>query len=118
MGYESRLYVVDKSNIRCNGLRYAEKIASFDLCVATNYLVGSIKEYPETDCYIYAEGEELHTDCYGDVMNEIPLQDMINLLEEAIRIESYRRLYPALGLLKGFWKGDWGDNLVVLHYGY
>lgn len=117
MGYESRLYIVEKSGIRCNGRLYAEVITSFNMSSVSNYLIGSIKEYPETDCYIFTEDGETHTDKYGDVMNEIPLKDMIDLLEEDIRLERYRRQFPALGLLKGFWKGEW-DNLVVLHYGY
>lgn len=121
MGYESRLYIVNPSSCKTkvNGKdkHFAEVIATFNLCVADDFLIGQIKQYPETDSFIYVNDEPTYTDCYGDVINEIPLEDMIDILERDIRENPWRRLYPALGLLRGFWKSEWG-NLVVLHYGY
>lgn len=122
MGYESRFYIVDKTDIKSqDGKRYwAQIIAMFDLCKV--YAVSSpIRDkYPATDAYIYADdgNTEIIKDKYGDPLIEIPIDDMIQLMEKVITSEDYYRKYnPFLQLLKGFNKPDWGD-LVVLHYGY
>ena len=122
MGYESRFYVVDKTTIKStDGKRYwAQVIATFDLCKV--YAVSSpIRDkYTATDAYIYADAgdTEIIKDNYGDPLIEIPIDDMIQLMEKVITSEDYYRRYnPFLQLLKGFNKSDWRD-LVVLHYGH
>lgn len=116
MGYESKLYVVDKHNWKgCDG-KWGEVIASFDLCcVPINFA-----QYPATDCYIFADdgNTEIREDKYGDPLKEIPIEDAIDMIEQAIKIKDYYRRYrPCLELLKGFHLSDW-ENLVVLHYGH
>ena len=122
MGYESRLYVVDKTNGKIsgrNGVRYwADVIATFNLCKVYG-VSDKMREYPETDCFIYADdgNTEIVEDRYGDVMKEIPIEDAIKIIEEASMHDGYRRYAPCLALLKSFDKIQW-RNLVVLHYGY
>ena len=123
MGYESRFYIVDKTDIKSlDGKRYwAQVIAMFDLCKV--YAVSSPiqDKYPATDAYIYADdgNTEITKDKYGEPLIEIPIDDLIQLIEKVITSEGYyyRRYNPFLQLLKGFNKSDW-RNLVVLHYGH
>lgn len=120
MGYETRLFVVQKHPLgleREDGRKYGEVVAMFDLCKVP--LVHSkFRTYPETDSYIYAyncDGDCI--DNYGEVLKEIPITDAIEILEDAASKEDYRRFAPCISMLKGFNLKQWG-NLVVLHFGY
>ena len=121
MGYESRFYVVDKRNSNLkddDGYYWAEKIVTFNMSCIGNYLMSNVKKYPKTDVYIYEGNKRIIEDEYGDPLIEIPINDMIDFLEETIdKDEHYRRNMPFLKLLRGFDLSEW-NNLVVLHYGY
>ena len=122
MGYESKLFVVEKSNyifVSTENRKYAQIIAMVDMCqlgngFATRFLGGN---YPPTDCDVYYNDELLTEDRYGKPLIEIPLEDLIKYFETAEKDEHYRRNTLVLNLLKGFDRYEWGD-LVVLHYGY
>lgn len=123
MGYESRLYVVDKSGIKMdvNGAgeyRYGEIVATFDLSKVYD-ISDRMRNYPATDCFIYVGDEETIEDLYGAPLKEVPIADAIKIIEDATEADGYvyRRYKPCLGLLKGFDTDEWTD-LVVLHYGY
>ena len=121
MGYESRFYVVEKHRSiyeRDIGLFYADKVAMFDMCKCPD-LYDRIKHYPKTDSYIYADDGNTHIvkDDYDEKLIEIPIIDMITILEDLAETEPYRRYKPFLQLLKGFDLSEWKD-LVVLHYGH
>lgn len=115
MGYESKLYIVDKTGVATDkdNKRWAEVIATFDLC-RTNI---DFSKFSPTDCYFYDGDERVVEDCYGDPIKEISISDMIELIENAMARDDYRRWQPCLGLLKGFTESQW-TNLVVLHYGH
>lgn len=124
MGYESRLYIVNKSSMfNEDKTRYAQIVATFNMCVCpTTY---KLQDFPETDCYIYGDdgNRRILEDNYGRRLTEAEIEDVIDLLEEDIRKgEKYRRLFPLLATLKVFEEqkriGVWDENLVVLHYGY
>jgi len=121
MGYESRLYVIDKcehESLKHDGKFWGQVIASFDLSRIDEEPLEKFLSYPQTDCYIFAgDRGEVSTDMYGEPIREMPLEDAIEILEDAEIKEHYRRYLPCIGMLKGFHKKDWG-NLVVLHYGY
>ena len=122
MGYESRFYIVEKSeNCFTNekGFVWGDVVAMFDLCKAYQ-VFEKIKKYPNTNCYIYIGDNKITEDCYGDTLKEIPISDMIKILEKVIKNSDYeyRRYKPFLKLLKGFDSEQWNDNLVVLHYGH
>ena len=117
MGYESKLYVVDKHDWKFANKKWGEVIAMFDLCSVPRL---NFSSYPATDCYIIADdgNTEITEDRYGDPLKEVPIQDAINMIEKAIETEDYYRRYkPCLDMLKGFNPDNWG-NLVVLHYGH
>lgn len=122
MGYESKLYIVEKSDYVFNdGMKYASVIAMFDMC-KLHSMTNVFKN--KTDCYIYADdgNTKILEDMYGDALKEASIEDVICVLEEAINNgERYRRLFPLLSALKVFEeqkKNNVWDNIVVLHYGY
>ena len=116
MGYESRLYIVEKSsNKDDDGRVWAEVVAIFNLCVVNI----NINKYPDTNCYFYDRDNKVIDDKYGDPLKEIPVPDMIQCIEESMKEDNgnYRRWQPCLQLLKGFDESQW-SKLAVLHYGY
>ena len=121
MGYESKLYVVEKSSLPAmtNGKKFGQIVAMIDMCSLGDDFLRVLNEYPSTDCYIYADSYDEPTveDRYGHELVEIPIKDMIDILDELSQETDYRRFAPAIGLLGGFNLDEWGD-LVVLHYGY
>lgn len=119
MGYESKIYVVEKSTLSLDGdgKCWGEVVAMFNACKFPG-LLEVFKQ--KTDCYIYSDdgNTPILEDDYGDELTEAPLSDVIKFLEEELqRGETYRRIKPLLALLKGFDMEQW-DNLVCLHYGY
>ena len=124
MGYESRLIVVRKSEMRFNNLFFAEKIAEFDLRSVDNEVMMLINMVgKDTDCVVdYNEyGNGINTDEYGEVCKEFTLDDMIAILKEGIRVSDYHRYPVCLAMLESFKLGELGgqwNDLVVIHYGY
>lgn len=120
MGYESRLYVVDKSDLVCiknkRHMYYCEVIAQFNFCHVPE-IYEKVSTYKDTNGYFYCDGKEVTEDMYGKPLKEIPIDDMISIISEVMENDSFRRYRPCLNLLKGFNLSEW-ENLVVLHYGY
>ena len=118
MGYESKLYIVDKIEEKeSERKRYARVVAIYDICKFGAF-DGLFKT--ETDCYIYADdgNTKILKDKYGEPLKEANITDVIKYLEKYKESqEHYRRVEPLLSLLKGFKLDEW-DNLTVLHYGY
>ena len=128
MGYESRLYVVNKTEmmfdvysndlsecVKCQK-KWGELLATFNLCK----LSGDC--YPlwrgeATDCTFSDGNEYVLEDCYGEPLTENTVEFTIAILEAAERTEHYRRLQPVIDYLRGLNMKEF-DNVVVLHYGY
>jgi hypothetical protein len=122
MGYESKLYVVEKSHKFSDEEKgYARIIAMFDMCKCGN-LVNVFKN--ETDWYFYADdgNTQVLEDRYGDTLKEATVEEVIIAVEEIIASgDNYRRWFPLLATLKviqnqceqRIWK-----DIAVLHYGY
>ena len=122
VGYESKLYVVEKCNISfVEGMRGALVVAMFDLCkMGTTAFNEVVNTYPKTDCYFYADdgNATVVEDKYGEPLTEIPIVDMIHILKECKKeFPKYRRIDPAIKLLESFDLTEWKE-LVVLHYGH
>lgn len=119
MGYEHRIYIIDKP-IRLpdeTGKKFSEVIAMFNFCSYPKFQEVFKRK---TDCYIYDDwgGERIFEDLYGEEPTEAPLSDVIDFLEnEIMKGADYRRIAPLLGLLKSLDESRW-NNLVCLHYGY
>ena len=122
MAYESRIYVVSKSDMKgfdekVKDYRMSEIISSFNLCRIDDEILGMIQNNPETDCYIWTEDGPTHTDKYGKGMIEIPFEEAVKIFIHAKNFYDYRRYAPLAGMLMGFNPKEWND-LVVLHFGY
>lgn len=97
MGYESKLYVIQKSDlIRENDKYWCEVIATFNLCRVDI----DFRKYPSTDSFFYEGNETIVEDCYGDTLKELTIQEAIAEIENAASKDDYRRWNPILGLLK------------------
>lgn len=122
MGYESKIYIGEKSRIKDNdGMTYVQVIAMFNMCKMGN-LINVFDR--KTDCYFYADdgNTKVLEDKYGDALTEAKIEDFICVLEEAIDSgENYRRIFPLLSTLQTIYEqqkdGKW-ENIVLLHYGY
>lgn len=118
MGYESRLYVVNKTLVcGLSGRPWYETIAIFNL--GKVYAVSNIMtKYPETKGFVFADdgNTEIVEDEYGSALKEVPLKDAIEIIERA-NDNIYKRYKPCLMLLKAFKEEDWRE-IVVLHFGY
>ena len=122
MAYESRIYVVSKTDMmgyeeQVKDYKMCEIIASFNLCRIDDEILGMISHYPESDCYLWVDGEATATDRYGEHFTEIPLDKAIEIFIHAKNFYDYRRYTPVASMLTGFNPKEWKD-LVVLHYGY
>lgn len=122
MGYESRIYVVDKSNyIEPDGKRWAEVVATFEMCKYPP-LADYLRECKETDCYIFAEdgNTQIEVDEYDKPLTESELGPVIEILEkDQAEGEYYRRVAPLVTMLKAFQSENYNwRNLTILHYGH
>ena len=120
MGYESKLIVIDKTDIFNNDLHmiFSMRIATFDLCNVPS-IARDVRNYPNTNAYFYADdgNTRVTEDLYGEPLKEVPVPDMIKILEKAAICDSYRRYAPCIQMLRGFDLSQWG-NIVVLHFGH
>jgi hypothetical protein len=122
MGYESRIYVVEKFDTIDDesNKRYARVIASVEMCKAYG-LSDELRNCPETDCYFYELGgdDPVIEDCYGKPLTEATISQTIKFLIGAMAHDDYDywRYNVLLGTLKSFEKYE-HPNLVVLHYGH
>lgn len=123
MGYESKLFVVNKP--KCVSVdvetkkKYAEVIAKFDMGCIPN-ASSKMRKYPVTDSFVFGDdgNTPILEDRYDKELTEIPLDDAIEILvKDWSENINYRRLYPVIAFLKAIDKKNW-DEVVILHYGY
>ncbi len=121
MGYESKIYIVEKSSIIDEGKKFAQVVAMFDL-EKISFLSDKLRNKPATDCYIYADdgNTRIVEDCYGKPLTETTIDDVISILDNAVSSgDNYRRIFPLLATLKALEQhSEQWRNLAVLHFGY
>lgn len=125
MGYESKIYIVRKSEYAYfyeEGKRWAEEIAMIDMCKCYE-LSGVLRSKPETDCYIYADdgNTKILEDRYGMPLTETPLREAVQIVKDVIEnsIYGYWRYPVLLATLQAIYDQVGDDDLyAVLHYGY
>lgn len=122
MSYESRIFVVNRNEIKHGdgtAWIYAEKIA--DIKMSRMYYDGFTDLFDKKvdyELYIDNGDEATQTDMYGEIMTYTDCKTVITYLENLIANgEDYRRLTLLLGLLKGIDEKQW-DNIQIVHYGY
>ena len=123
MGYESKLVVVKKWNFT-DAESFGETIAELNLCGMPDSFF-PIKETFENEIeegkYILmndGENETVNKDRYGEKIRYTSVEKLLKVLYKCESEEHYRRTEMAINLLKSFTKDDWGDDIVVFHYGY
>lgn len=122
MGYESRIYVVDKKDPFIGDTEcWGEIIAMFNMCKYPP-IADFMREQPKTNCYIFADdgNTKITEDKYDEPLTEASLDDVIKILvKELENGDCYRRTSPLLNMLRGLNEKSYQfNNLVVLHYGY
>ena len=123
MGYESKLIVVQTSDLRCNsdpeGFKWAERIAEFNLCkmAYSGAFSKALQKMRDTKYFYYADdgNTPVIEDKYEERLKEINIKPLIKILEKENK--EYRRIQPAINLLKSFDNDSW-SNTTVLIYGY
>lgn len=121
MGYESRLYIVDKRVIParkdgCADDVYAAKIAQFNMsCMESSFR--NIFNNPLDFDFIGENDEDLTVDNYGDKVKYSDVQPVIEWLKESTKREHYRRTAPLIAFLEALKPEEW-EHLIVIHYGY
>ncbi len=121
MGYESRIYIIEKSNVINEDGRWGRDLARFDL--GKVYALSDIlRDKPATDCYIYADDGDTRIveDRYGKPLTEVSIPEAIEALETAKeRGEECREIPALIAALKVFnYHRERYKTLAVLHYGY
>jgi hypothetical protein len=124
MGYESRLYVMQRRDFTVENkdgdeVRFvnAGEIARFDM----SKMVPSFRYlFTEgADFVMYGDdGEPIEADCYGDRLAYAPARKVAEWLEAEVERSDYRRLKPLLAFLKAAEAEHWDGELIVVHYGY
>lgn len=121
MGYESRVFVVNRSEFeRGNDMHFvfAEKIADIKMSGMYDGFTDLFDKKVDYELYIDNEDEPTQTDKYGDVMTYTDCKTVIDYLEKLIANgENYRRLNLLLGLLKSIDESQWNE-IQIVHYGY
>ena len=125
MGYESKIYIVNKTNVCYEdvGKKFSMKIAEFKLG-KLGELGRDLSECPEADCFLYMDdgNTPILEDKYGEPLTEISPYELIKKLYTTIgtgdkyeRRNAYKLLFPLLNYLKMLPENE---NIVCLHYGY
>ena len=121
MGYESRLYIVNRTEYELpNGDKWVmgEEIARINMCCMEMDFTDLFDTTVDYKIIADDGNTEITEDKYGSELQTAPIQRVIDYLEESIASgDIYRRLKPLLGFLKGFDQDEW-EYLEVVHYGY
>lgn len=120
MGYESRLYVVNRCKASDWGdYVFAERIAVFNMCCVgwnpdkiftepIDFMLGRDND---------GNGEPIYNDKYGKRCHMASVSTVIKAIEKLEEADHYRRFKPLLGFLKSLDESEW-DDLRVVHFGY
>jgi len=122
MGYESRLYIVEKTKQRIfDDRQWARVIATIELGKVYPFSEWFRKK-KETRCFFYdTDGNtEIFEDRYGDILKEADLADTLLQLEKVFKTDEYWRYKVAIDLITSIINATIGfpADIVVLHFGY
>lgn len=120
MGYESRLYVINRIEHELpNGEKWVigEEIGKINMCCMEMCFVDLFDTNIDYKIIADDHNTEITKDEYGSDLQAAPIQRVIDWLEKYMADGAiYRRLKPLLGFLKGFDQSEW-NYLEVVHYG-
>jgi hypothetical protein len=132
MGYESRLFIVDRKSINQKNKPpyvFGEKIAEFDLCkmgydridgktFTDNFKIDlDFDVYSDDYCPDCGNEINISIDRYGEKCKGAKVETVIGWLEKYEQQDHYRRIPPVLAFLKALQPDEW-QELIVVHFGY
>ena len=123
MGYESRLYIVNKTKQRNldDSRQWAQVIATIELGKVYPFS-DWFRKQKETQCYFYdTDGNtEIFTDRCGDILKEADLANTLLQLEKVSQADGYWRYKVAIDLITSIINATTGysENIAVLHFGH
>lgn len=124
MGYESRIYVVNRHN------GYDEPLAAFNLSSIDSSLLNVLqkKNYTDPSPYegkpnsdFYAFNHIIDKDVYGKVPTECTLKEFYSELTKVMVSSDgfcYRRYEMVLGFILPLLHSKQWDELIIVHIGY
>lgn len=121
MGYESRIFVMNRKIIKSEKPEiedyiYAEMLAEINMCCMETTFPKLFQTPIDFD--IFGENDAFLTlDKYGKRCNYAEFAPVIEWLKEDIKQSDYRRLKPLLAYLEAFDPAQWNE-LILVHYGY
>ena len=122
MGYESRLYIVEKTEQKnFDDRQWARVIATIELGKAYPFS-DWFRKKKETQCFFYdTDGNtEIFADHCGDILKEASLSATLSQLERVSKTEDYWRYKIAIDLIISILNASVGltTDIVVLHFGH
>ena len=122
MGYESRLYIVEKTEQRnFNDRQWARVIATIELGKVYPFS-DWFRKKKETRCFFYdTDGNtEIFEDHCGDILKEASLSATLSQLERVSKTDDYWRYKVAIDLIISILNASAGltTDIVVLHFGH
>ena len=123
MGYESRLYIVNKTRQRNldDSRQWAQVIATIELGKVHPFS-DWFRKQKETQCYFYdTDGNtEIFEDRCGDILKEADLADTLLQLEKVSKTDGYWRYKVAIDLITSIINATIGctADIVALHFGH
>jgi hypothetical protein len=125
MGYDSRLYIVRKTNLLgSDGIHsYAETLAVYEMCVFPPFQKLFDENCRLTHHSPCDDDNWIMEDRYGEPLRERSLDEVVDCLDHVVAMDDdmthYARIAPLLAILKAFRgiQSDW-YQLAVLHYGH
>ena len=122
MGYESRLYIVEKTEQRnFDDRQWARVIATIELGKVYPFS-DWFRKKKETRCFFYdTDGNtEIFADHCGDILKEASLSATLSQLERVSKTDDYWRYKIAIDLIISILNASAGltTDIVVLHFGH
>jgi hypothetical protein len=123
MGYESRLYVIRKTDVRVDGkYKYAETLVEYEMGVFPPFQKLFNDGKRASTEYAPCRGDDyIVEDMYGDSLSEASIDEVLDFLDQLIVLEGvhYERVDPLRALLGEYNKiqNNW-YRLAILHYGH
>jgi len=123
MGYETKLIIgtkTDMEGLQSEGANWVMEIASIDLCKSCFYDTFIDREVDTEAVYIYGSdgNTQISKDCYGSTLFAVAPEKVLKMMQDANKIEKYRRYNAAIPLLKSLIKDFKGQNLTCILYGH
>ena len=123
MGYETKLIIGTKNSdniFKENGYNWLNVIAEIDLCKSIFYDTYIDKEKDIEKMFIYGSdgNTKITHDSYNSQLFAIEPKKVLEMMQNANKVEKYRRYNAAIPMLKSLIKDFKGQDLTCILYGH